>query len=495
MDSRGANAAAIVDAPSPKARGRRGAISTLASGPPAFAWIAAGSVAVAALSLRVPSMPTFDPWAWIVWGREIAHFDLNTTGGPSWKPLPALLNAPLSLFGDAAPSLWIVTVRATSLVALALAWRLATRLAGTWIAGVVAVVGVLTIPDWIRYTLYGNIEPVGAALVLGAIERHFAGRRSATLVLGAMAALTRPELWPFLWAYAAWIAVKDPRRRVLAIAVSVLVPAIWIGGDWIGSGQPFSGSDKAKRSVGLPFVSFVRTELEVVGVPVLIAAIGAIVLAWRRRATEVLVLAAGATAFGAIVMAMTLIGYGGNQRYLIPAAAVICVVAGTGVGWAAQALGGGRRTALAGAALAAVIAATMIPSQAHDVRNQIDMSIGRAKTLRVLDHLVARVGRGRILACGRPDVNWLAQSELAWRLRVPLSGVQLFWNGAGPRIPFQPPSIVFLTHHNQYAPGIQPHLPRHGLRRKLIARDHRWAAYQMTAARGPGSTCHPPHSA
>ena len=40
-------------------------------------------LALAALSLIFPSTPTYDPWAWIMWGREIAHFDLVTTGGPT----------------------------------------------------------------------------------------------------------------------------------------------------------------------------------------------------------------------------------------------------------------------------------------------------------------------------------------------------------------------------------------------------------------------------
>ena len=41
-----------------------------------YAILAAVSVALAALTLLYPSTPTYDPWAWIVWGREIIHFDL-----------------------------------------------------------------------------------------------------------------------------------------------------------------------------------------------------------------------------------------------------------------------------------------------------------------------------------------------------------------------------------------------------------------------------------
>ena len=64
---------------------------------------------VAAISLVTPSTPTYDPWAWIMWGREIAHLDLVTEGGPSWKPLPILFTIPFSVFGDdMAPYLWLV---------------------------------------------------------------------------------------------------------------------------------------------------------------------------------------------------------------------------------------------------------------------------------------------------------------------------------------------------------------------------------------------------
>ena len=51
---------------------------------------------LAALSLLTPSTPTYDPWAWIIWGREIAHFDLSTVEGPSWKPLPVFFTTPFS---------------------------------------------------------------------------------------------------------------------------------------------------------------------------------------------------------------------------------------------------------------------------------------------------------------------------------------------------------------------------------------------------------------
>ena len=34
------------------------------------------------LSLAAPTTPTYDPWAWLIWGREILHLNLDTRNGP-----------------------------------------------------------------------------------------------------------------------------------------------------------------------------------------------------------------------------------------------------------------------------------------------------------------------------------------------------------------------------------------------------------------------------
>src|SRR4051794_5767044 len=91
-------------------RGMTGTAATLAARPRtalagpsartsgrAIAWGLGACVALAALSLIAPSQPTYDPWSWILWGREIAHGELSTTFGPSWKPLPVALTTLFSL--------------------------------------------------------------------------------------------------------------------------------------------------------------------------------------------------------------------------------------------------------------------------------------------------------------------------------------------------------------------------------------------------------------
>ncbi|CAA9488976.1 MAG: hypothetical protein AVDCRST_MAG30-1224, partial [uncultured Solirubrobacteraceae bacterium] len=79
----------------------------------------AACLAAAALSLLAPWALAFDPYAWLVWGREIAGGTLDTSAGPSWKPLPVLVTTPLSLAGGAAPEAWLVVARAGALLGLA----------------------------------------------------------------------------------------------------------------------------------------------------------------------------------------------------------------------------------------------------------------------------------------------------------------------------------------------------------------------------------------
>src|SRR3712207_5758396 len=75
--------------------------------------IVVGSLVLGAVSLLLPSTPTYDPWAWIIWGREITELDLDTVDGPSWKPLPVMFTTLFALAGDdAAPELWLVIARA-----------------------------------------------------------------------------------------------------------------------------------------------------------------------------------------------------------------------------------------------------------------------------------------------------------------------------------------------------------------------------------------------
>src|SRR5439155_19106594 len=55
-----------------------------------FAWAIAGCcMALAGLSLLLPWGLSFDPWGWVLYGREIVDpIKFDTASYPSWKPLP-----------------------------------------------------------------------------------------------------------------------------------------------------------------------------------------------------------------------------------------------------------------------------------------------------------------------------------------------------------------------------------------------------------------------
>jgi hypothetical protein len=229
-----------------------------------MAKLLAACLALAALSLLLPSEPSYDPFAWLVWGREIAHGALDTTGGSSWKPLPVVfttLFAPLSKVDDAIPvALWMLVARTGALLALVLAFRLAARLAGGGvtgaIGGAVAAATLFALPDWVQFGAHGSEAPWAVALMLWAIERHLDGRREHAFALGVLACLLRPELVPFLGVYTFWLWWAEPRLRLLVTGALVVSAAAWLVPEWIGAGNPprasRSGASRTKRVHGSP---------------------------------------------------------------------------------------------------------------------------------------------------------------------------------------------------------------------------------------------------
>lgn len=216
-----------------------------------------GCVGVAALSLRLPAIVGYDPWVWLIWGRELNQGTLTSDGTIAWKPLPVLVTALLVPIGESAPDLWLLVSRAVGLSGLVAVGGLAARLTRDRTSGViaaaVAVVAFLLTPDnesrWLRHLLQGNIEPVTAALCVWAVRRHLDGRPGQAVLLGALAGLTRPEVWPFLVLYGAWVLWRSPRRWWVLLPLP-LVPLLWFGGDRIASGNPLAGAATAQVLVG-----------------------------------------------------------------------------------------------------------------------------------------------------------------------------------------------------------------------------------------------------
>src|SRR3954471_21479152 len=146
--------------------------------PPALAVrhrVALGVLALTALTFLAPAAPTYDPWAWIIWGREVLHLDLSTVHGPSWKPLPVLLTTPFSLFGGLAPDLWLFAARAGTIAGVWFAFRLGRRVGGVP-AGLAAAIACALAPWTLRNGAMGNSEVLLVALAFASVDRLLDGR-------------------------------------------------------------------------------------------------------------------------------------------------------------------------------------------------------------------------------------------------------------------------------------------------------------------------------
>lgn len=398
--------------------------------------VVGGCVALAVMSLALPAALTFDAWAWLVWGREIGALDLDTTGGPSWKPLPVLVTTLLAPLGEAAVPLWLVVARTGALLAVVATYRLAARYAGAP-AGVVAAGLLLLTPDgdprFLRLVGEGHVAPLSVAFALFAVESHLDGRPSRALALGWAAALLRPEAWPFLGAYGLWLWLHDRGRRRLVTVALVTVPVLWFGGDWWGSGDPLHGADAAQVAADDAVLRRLGDAMWVgasmVVVPAWFAAAAAVVSARHRRERVLLAVAAGAIAWSAVVVVMaTALGYAALSRFFLPAAAVACVLAGIGVVRGVSAFRERREGALLGpVAVVTVLAsvALVVPRVAGAV-SVLD-AVGRRGHLEdELDQVIERAGGAATLAaCGEigVDGHGLLRTALAWKLELPLHRV------------------------------------------------------------------------
>jgi hypothetical protein len=305
--------------------------------------LVAGCVIVAALTLLLPSAPTYDPWSWIVWGREVAHLDLVTSEGPSWKPLPVMFTTVFSLFGSAAPDLWLVVARAGALAAVVVAFRVARRLGGGIVGGVAAAAALAIAPWWIRNAALGNSEGLIVAFLLGAIDRHLAGDRRAAFLLAVCAGLLRPEAWPFLGLYGLWLLGRRQLPVPLVLGAGAGVVALWLLPELWGSGDLLRAAHRAKDvNPGAPTYAahpareVLRDAGQMLTGPLLagLAAAAAMVMVRRDRAAAFMV--GLSIAWLGLVAYMTSDGFSGNQRYLIAPVALLIVLGGAGAGWALE---------------------------------------------------------------------------------------------------------------------------------------------------------------
>lgn len=409
-----------------------------------YAWSLAGLVVLGVavvLLLWARTRPGFDPFGWLVWGRQALAGNLNLGGAPSWKPLPFLFTVPYALTGHLQLRLWMITAAAIDLAGVGFAGRIAYRLVGGGVGegdrparyAAIAAAGfaglaVLGLADYTHYILSAQSDPMIVTFCLAGIDMYLGGRYRWAFGFGVLGALGRPEVWPFLGLFTVWAWFKVPSMRPLLCAGVALIAFMWFGIPWITNGRPNIAGQLALDSPRELHQNKVTgtigrfTALEYL--PVWIAALLTVALAAVRRHRVVLALAAGVAVWVLVEIVFALHGWPALSRYMFEAAGVGAVIAGVGVGWALIELPKLRAGTphWIGVPLVSILVASLIPgaiSRARAERTDLKHEHGRTTQISLLQTTVNALGGYRFVrSCGHPVTFVEYSSAMAWLTRL-----------------------------------------------------------------------------
>lgn len=379
--------------------------------------------------------PSFDAYGWLVWGYQAIHGTLDLGGAPSWKPLPLLFTAPFAIFGHYELWLWMVTCVTISLAGAVfggrIAYRLTTPAATTepgdpfhryapLAAAVFAGASVLGLEDYMHYILSVQTDPMLVTFCLAALDMFLLGRYRWTLLFGVLAALGRPEVFPFLGVFMIWAWFKVPSMRWMLIAAVAVIAFMWFGVPTITNDRPDIAGELAQKSPR----SLRHNQLfgtigrfgELHYLPIWIAAAFAVAVAAVRRNWVILGMAAGAVVWVVIEIAFAYHGWPALPRYMFEPAAVSAVLGGVGIGWALTELPRFRKELpqWVGAPAVAIVVIALIPGAIHRARvERADLKHERGRThqIALLATTTERVGGARhVQNCGQPvtDVGYVS---------------------------------------------------------------------------------------
>jgi hypothetical protein len=432
----------------------------------AVAAIAGAIVFVAATGMR----PGYDPFGWMVWGQQVLHGSLNTSGAPSWKPLTFIFTLPYALFGHTQVWLWSVTSVTATIAAGVFAGRVAYRLTGPvlpsrrfapFVGGAFAGVAIMGIQTWPHLVLIANSDQLVVALLLAAIDAHLGRHPRLAFVALLFACLDRPESWPFAVLYGAWLFWKDPGARIGVVVGILVIPAAWFIVPGLTSKSAFSAGDLALNQHtaihGSKFVGVLRRWRNLYELPMQLAFLAGVAVAIWRRDRQVLGVAAAALLWVAVEIAFALHGWSAASRYLIEPAAACIVIAGALVG---QLLGGAPWASERGAPawleqvlrwggpiLVVVLGVSLIGAaklRVHDWRVDLPLAHANGRANRRLVGVVDQIGGGAaVRACGKPATIPGTQAGLAWAVGLNVGDVS---NHIGRAIHKGKPVVAFSPH-------------------------------------------------
>ena len=226
-------------------------------------WSVLACVVLAAISAAVlPTVPSYDPWAWISWGREVTdpHLSFAISGGPSWKPLPVMFTTVWALFGSAAaPTLWVITARAGGILGMIAAYLLASRLISRdgrgprWAAiaaGLIAAAGIVITQDWWDECSAAPPSRWRSPPRCGRCSRSSTAAPAGRSCSAWPPRCSAPRRGRWSSLYGRWLWWKQPRLRVLVVLGLISIPFFWFVPPWMGSGQPFLAAIHAEEYNG-----------------------------------------------------------------------------------------------------------------------------------------------------------------------------------------------------------------------------------------------------
>jgi hypothetical protein len=456
--------------------------------------------AISLASLVVPATLAFDPWAWLVWGREIGRWTLDTVGGPSWKPLPVAATVLVAPLGSLAVPAYLLVARTAALLAVVAVARLAGRLGGPGAAILAGALLWLTPdgdPRFVRLVLEGHEAPWSAALAVAALLSIVERRPGRALAATWLLSLLRPEAWPFLLALVVWswlplVAPGIVRRartdgmwsirargtlRWWGLAALASIPVLWFVPDWIGSGSPLHGASTAQVLAHQPLAERLGDSLATlvasVPIPAWLLATAAVVLAWRRADRVPAALAAAVLVWSTLVVAMAAVaGYAALSRFFLPGAAVVVALAAAGTLELWRLVqGSGDRRSLAAALAVGLLGVGMLVPRTVGLADIVDEVAERGRLEDDLDRTIEAAGGATALrGCGAGVVTGgtLLRSAVAWKLDLPVSDVVL-------RVPDRPAVLLLESPR-----AIELARSRPGT--VELAAGERWTAFAMRCA-------------
>jgi hypothetical protein len=462
--------------------------------------LALALVTLAALAgfLAFPTYPNYDSLYSLLWGRELLDGVLpsfDAYRAPTQHPLWVALCVPLAALGEGADRVLLALCVLSFVALVAGMYALGRNVFGA-LVGVVAALLLASRLDFPFLAARGYIDIPYMALVVwaAALEVARPRRGGAVWVLLTLAGLMRPEAWVLAGLYALRIAWGRPLREWVRTGLIVAIaPVIWVISDLIVTGDPLYSLNYTTRSAAqlgrrqtldeLPGVTL-RYLGELVKAPVLLLAVGGIVLAWRLAREKVLVPATLLVWGVGMFLLISLRGFSVIGRYLaIAAVALLLFAAFAAVGFERLPSGHRLRRPWMLAALAVILGGALY-TLVNFSPGYIDRELALRESVRAdLSAVLAAPQVHAARGCGPisvpnhkliPDARWLTDAAaggvVARTERTPRRGVALIVTGG----------TIFLKHpaygpFDQDADSPRIQLPPDGFSRAVVGR--RFTAY------------------